>query len=82
MYMWYLFMFVDCFEPMSDEFFVLLVEKFANPEFQNLGVLLGISEDQNSNIFADTDFPNYRYKACKSLSNIIVHEDVKVAIVF
>lgn len=62
MYMWYLFMFVDCFEPMSDEFCVLLVEKFANPEFQNLGVLLGISEDQNSNIFGDTDFPNYRYK--------------------
>lgn len=69
---------------MSDEFFVLLVEKFANPEFQNLGVLLGISEKQNSNIFADTDFPNYQYKVLhvSHLSNIMIYENVKVAIVF
>lgn len=52
----------DYIEPMSDEFFVVLVEKFANPEFQNLGVLLEIPENQNSNIFADTTFPNYQYK--------------------
>lgn len=52
----------DVLEPMSDEFFVLLVEKFANPDFQNIGVFLGIPENQNSNIFADTTFPNYQYK--------------------
>ncbi|XP_062591289.1 uncharacterized protein LOC134252782 [Saccostrea cucullata] len=54
-------------EPMSNEFFVLLVEKFANPEFQNLGVSLGISENQNANIFADTTFPNYQYKVLHML---------------
>lgn len=57
----------DYLEPMSDEFFVLLVEKFANPDFQNLGVLLGIPENQNSNIFADTTFPNYQYKVLHML---------------
>lgn len=47
---------------MSDEFFVLLVERYANPEFQNLGVLLGIPENQNSTIFAETLFPSFQYK--------------------
>ena len=50
---------------MSDEFFVLLVEKFATPEFQHLGVLMGIPENQNSDIFADTTFPNHQYKVLR-----------------
>nr|XP_022315819.1 uncharacterized protein LOC111119690 [Crassostrea virginica]XP_022315820.1 uncharacterized protein LOC111119690 [Crassostrea virginica]XP_022315821.1 uncharacterized protein LOC111119690 [Crassostrea virginica] len=54
-------------EPMSDEFFVLLVEKFATPEFQHLGVLMGIPENQNSDIFADTTFPNHQYKVLRML---------------
>ncbi|XP_061181048.1 uncharacterized protein LOC133189665 [Saccostrea echinata] len=69
-------------EPMSDEFFVLLVEKFANPDFQNLGVLLGIPENQNANIFADTTFPNYQYKVLRML--IVareLHEDRMEALI-
>lgn len=74
MNMCYLFVFADYLEPMSDEFFVLLVEKFANPDFQNLGVLLGIPENQNSNIFADTTFPNYQYKVLHVSDLSIFHE--------
>lgn len=82
MYMCYLFIFADVLEPMSDEFFVLLVEKFANPDFQNIGVFLGIPENQNSNIFADTTFPNYQYKVLhvNKLSIFMNYKDVNLTI--
>ncbi|XP_048761478.2 uncharacterized protein LOC125670390 isoform X2 [Ostrea edulis] len=54
-------------EPMSDEFFVILVENYANQDFRNLGVLLGIPENQTSNIFADTTFPNFQYRVLRML---------------